>query len=99
VLVVASSYTVTILVPPVLGDVVTSVSRFTVVDDAFMDRGRLVPLGVLGMNRGLSLLSGGLHRLLCGKPVSSQGGTLSLLHGSGLEESSDFIMGPTGLGV
>jgi hypothetical protein len=49
-----------------LGDVVTGVSRFVVVDDAFMDRGRLVPLGVLGMNRGLSLslLSGGLCRQL-----------------------------------
>jgi hypothetical protein len=99
VLVVASSCTVTTLAPPALDDVVTGVSRFTVIDDAFTDRGRLVPLGVLGMNRGLSLLSGGLHRLLQGKPASPQGGTLSLLHGSGLEESSDFIMGPTGLEV
>jgi hypothetical protein len=64
VLVVASSYAVTTLAPPALGDVVTGVSRFTVVDDAFTDRGRLVPLGMLGMNRGLSLLSGGLRRLL-----------------------------------
>jgi hypothetical protein len=64
VLVVALSYTVTMFVPPALNDVVTSISRFTVVDDALMDRGRLVPLGVLGMNRGLSLLSGGLRRLL-----------------------------------
>jgi hypothetical protein len=63
-LVVALSYTVTMFVPPALNDVVTSISRFTVVDDALMDRGRLVPLGVLGMNRGLSLLSGGLRRLL-----------------------------------
>jgi hypothetical protein len=31
--------------------------------------------------------------------VSPRGGTLSLLHGSGLEESSDFITGPTGLEV
>jgi hypothetical protein len=31
--------------------------------------------------------------------MSPRGGTLSLLHGSGLEESSDFIMGPTGLEV
>jgi hypothetical protein len=64
VLVVASSCTVTIFVPPALDDVITGVSRFTVVDDVFTDRGRLVPLGVLGMNRGLSLLSGGLRRLL-----------------------------------
>jgi hypothetical protein len=55
VLVVASSSTVTVFAPPALDDVVTGISRFTVVDDAFMDRGRLVPLGVLGMNRGLSL--------------------------------------------
>jgi hypothetical protein len=47
-----------------LNDVVIGISKFTVVDDAFMDRGRLVPLGVLGMNRGLSLLTGGLRRLL-----------------------------------
>jgi hypothetical protein len=56
-------------------------------------------LGVLGMNRGLSLLSGGLRRLLRGKPASSRGETLGLLHDSGLEESSDFIMGSMGLGV
>jgi hypothetical protein len=72
-------------------------SRF--VDDAFTDRGRLVLLSVLGMNQGLSLLSGGLRRLLRGKPASPRGKTLGLLHGSGLEESSDFIMGLTGLGV
>jgi hypothetical protein len=99
VLVVASSRTVTVFAPPVLDDVVTGISRFTVVDDAFTDRGRLVPLGVLRMNRGLSLLSGGLRRLLRGKPVLPGGGTLGLLHGSGLEESSDFIVGPTGLEV
>jgi hypothetical protein len=99
-LVVASSYTITTLMPSLLVDVVTGISRFTVVDDAFTDRGRLVPLGgVLGMNRGLSLLSGGLRRLLRGKPASPRGRTLGLQHGSGLEESSDFIVGPTGLGV
>jgi hypothetical protein len=64
VLVVASSCTITVFVPLALDDVVTGISRFTVVNDAFMDRGRLVPLGVLGMNRGLSLLLGGLGRLL-----------------------------------
>jgi hypothetical protein len=54
---------------------------------------------MLGMNRGLSLLMGGLRRLLRGKPVSPRGRTLGLLHGSGLEESSDFITGSTSLGV
>jgi hypothetical protein len=51
-------------VPPSLDDVVTGILRFMVVDDALTDRGRLVPLGVLGMNQGLSLQSGGLRRLL-----------------------------------
>jgi hypothetical protein len=69
-LVVASSYTVTVFAPLALDDVITGISRFMVVDDVFMDRGRLVPLGVLGMNRGLSLLSGGLGRLLRGRPAS-----------------------------
>jgi hypothetical protein len=64
VLVVASSCTVTVFAPPALDDVVTGISRFTVVDDVFTDRGRLVLLGMLGMNRGLSLLSRGLSRLL-----------------------------------
>jgi hypothetical protein len=64
VLVVASSCTVTVFVPPALDDVVTGISRFTVANDALTDRGRPVPLGVLGMNQGLSLLSGGLGRLL-----------------------------------
>jgi hypothetical protein len=85
--------------PPALDVVLTGISRFTVVDDAFMDRGHLVPLDVLGMNRGLSLLTGGLRMLLRGKPASPGGGTLGLLYGSGLEESSDFITGPTGLEV
>jgi hypothetical protein len=48
--VVASSYTITMFAPPTLDDVVTGISRFTVVDDAFTDRDRLVPLGVLRMN-------------------------------------------------
>jgi hypothetical protein len=50
--------------PSALDDVVTDISRFTVVDDMFTDRDRLIPLGVLGMNRGLSLLMGGLRMLL-----------------------------------
>jgi hypothetical protein len=37
--------------------------------------------------------------MLRGKPVSPHGGTLGLLHGSDLEESSDFITGPIGLRV
>jgi hypothetical protein len=45
VLVVASSCTVTTLALTVLVDVVTGISGFAVVDDAFTDRGRLVPLG------------------------------------------------------
>jgi hypothetical protein len=45
VLVVASSHTITTLTPSALVDVVTGISRFTVVDDAFTDRGHLVPLG------------------------------------------------------
>jgi hypothetical protein len=85
--------------PLALDEVVMGISRFTVVDDALMDRGRLIPLGVLGMNRGFSLLSGGLRRLLRGKPTSPRGGTFGLLHGSSLEEFSDFIAGPTGLDV
>jgi hypothetical protein len=56
-------------------------------------------LGVLGMNRGLSLLTRGLRRLLRGKPTSPGGRTLGLLHGSSLEESSNFITGSTGLEV
>jgi hypothetical protein len=84
---------------PALDDVVMGISRFTVVDDALMDRGCLITLGVLGMNRGFSLLSGGLHRLLRGKPTSPRGETFGLLHGISLEESSDFIAGPTGLEV
>jgi hypothetical protein len=86
--------------PLVFDDVVTGISRFTAVDDAFMNKGRLVPLGaMLGMNRGLSLLLGGLHRLLRGKLALPRGGTLGLLHGSDLEESSNFITGPMGLRV
>jgi hypothetical protein len=100
VLVVASSCTVTTLALTALVDVVTGISGSAVVDDAFTDRGHLVPPGGgLGMNRGLFLLSGGLHRLLRGKPASPRGGTLGLLPGSSLEESSDLIAGPTGLGI
>jgi hypothetical protein len=60
---VASSCTVTVFAPPVLDNVVTGISRFAVIDDALTDRGRPIPLGMLRMNQGLSLLSGGLGRL------------------------------------
>jgi hypothetical protein len=76
VLVVALSYTITIFAALALDDVVTGISRLTVVDNAFTDRDRLVPLGVLRMNRGLFLLMGGLRRLLRGKPESPRGRTL-----------------------
>jgi hypothetical protein len=100
VLVVASSCTITTLALTALVDVVTSISGFAVVDDAFTDRGCLVPPGGrLGMNQALFLLSGGLRKLLRGKPMSPRRRTLGLLHGSSLEESSDLIAGPTGLGV
>jgi hypothetical protein len=49
--------------PSALDDVVTGILRFTIINDALTDRGRPVPLGVLEINRGLSLLSGGLSRL------------------------------------
>jgi hypothetical protein len=51
------------------------------------------------MNRGLSLLSGGLDEPLRGWLTSPRGGALGLLHSSGLEEFSDFISSPTGVGV
>jgi hypothetical protein len=51
VLVVASSCTVTTFVPAAFVDVVTGISGLVVVDDAFMDRGCLVPSrGRLRMN-------------------------------------------------
>jgi hypothetical protein len=97
--VVASSHTVTVFARAALDDVATGISRFTVVGDVLRDRGRPVPLGMLGMNRGLSLLSGGLGGPLRGRPVSPRGRTLGLLHSSGLEESSDFILGSTSVRV
>jgi hypothetical protein len=46
-------------------DVVTGISGLSIVDDAFTNKGCLVPTwGRLKMNRGLFLLSGGLCRLL-----------------------------------
>jgi hypothetical protein len=47
-----------------LDDVATGVSRFMVVDDVLRGRRHPVSSGRLGMNRGLSLLSGGLGESL-----------------------------------
>jgi hypothetical protein len=97
-LVVASRRTVTASTLAAFIDVVTGVSGLMVVDDAFADRDCLVLLWCgLGMNRGLFLLSGGLHRLLHGKHVAPQGRTLGLLHGHSLEETSNLIAGPASL--
>jgi hypothetical protein len=99
VLVVASSCTVTTFAHAAFVDVVMGISGLAVVDDAFTERGCLVPSqGKLGMNRGLFLLSGGLRKLLQGKPASPRGETLSLLHGRSLEETSNLITGLAGLG-
>jgi hypothetical protein len=80
-------------------DVITGVLGLAVVNDALTDRGYLVPLWCgLGINRGLFLLPGGLRRLLRGKPAAPRGGTLGLLHGHSLKETSNLIAGPPGLG-
>jgi hypothetical protein len=80
-------------------DVITGVSGLTIVDDAITDRDRFVPSWCrLGMNRGLFLLLGGLRRLLRCKPVAPRSKTLGLLQGHSLEETSNLIVGPTGLG-
>ena len=98
VFVVALRYTVTTFTTAAFVDVVTGISGLVVVDDALSDGGRLVPLWCgLRMNRGLFLLSGGLRRLLQGKPAAPRGGVLGLLHGSSLEETSNLIMGSAGL--
>jgi hypothetical protein len=99
VLVVASRCAITAFAPAGFVDVVTGVSGLTVVDDALTDRCCLVPLRCeLRMNRGLFLLLGGLRRLLRGKPTAPRGGTLGLLHGRSLEETSNLIAGSAGLG-
>jgi hypothetical protein len=98
VLVVASGCTVTASTLAVFVDVVTGISGLAVVDDALTDRGCLVPLRCgLRMNRDLFLLPRGLHRLLRGKPTAPRGRTLGLLHGRSLEETSNLIVGLTGL--
>jgi hypothetical protein len=98
-LVVASRHAITASAPATLVHVVAGVPGLTVVDDALMDRGCPIPLRCgLGMNRGHFLVSRGLHRRLGGKPAAPQGGTLGLLHGHGLEETLNLIVGPSGLG-
>jgi hypothetical protein len=97
--VVASRCTIIACTPAALVDVIMGVSGLTIVDDAITDRGRFVPSWCgLRMNRCLFLLSGGLHRLLRCKPVVPRSKTLGLLHGHNLEETSNLIAGPTGLG-
>jgi hypothetical protein len=96
---VTSSHTVTVFARAALDDVATGVSRFMVVGDVLRGRRRPVSPGRLGMNRGFSLLSGGLNEPLRGWLMSSRGGALGLLHSSGLEEFSDFISSSTGVGV
>jgi hypothetical protein len=85
--------------PATFIDVITGVSGLMIVDDTFTDRGLLVPLWCrLGMNRDLFLLSGRLRRLLQCKPAAPRGRTIALLHGRSLEETSNLIIGLTGLG-
>jgi hypothetical protein len=96
---ITSSYVVTVFACAALDDVAMGVSRFMVVGDVLRGRSRPVPLDRLGMNRGLSLLSGGLGELLRGWLASPRGRALGLLHSSGLEEFSDFILSSTGVGV
>jgi hypothetical protein len=97
--VVASGHAVTVLARAALDDVATGVSRLAVVGDGLRGRSYLVSPGRLGMNRGLSLLTGGLDELLRGRLASPRGRALGLLHGNGLEEFSDFITSPTGVRV
>jgi hypothetical protein len=95
---VASRCTVIASTPAALVDVVTGVSRLVIVDDAITNRGRFFPSWCgIGMNRGLFLLSGGLRRLLRCKPMAPRGRTLGMLHGHSLEETSNLIVGSTGL--
>jgi hypothetical protein len=96
---VTSSHTITVFARAALDDVATGVSGFVIIGNVLGDRCRPVSPGRLGMNRGLSLLSGGLDEPLRGWLASPRGRALGLLHGSGLEEFSDFISSSTGVGV
>jgi hypothetical protein len=97
--VVASSHAITVLARVALDDVAMGVSRFAVVGDGLRGRSYPISPGRLGMNRGLSLLSGGLDEPLRGRLALPRGRALGLLHGSGLEEFSDFISSLTSVGV
>jgi hypothetical protein len=96
---VTSSHTVTVLSHAALDDVSMGVSRFVIVSEVLGDRRRPVSLGRLRLNRGLSLLSGGLDEPLRGWLTPPRGRALGLLHGSGLEEFLNFISSSTGIGV
>jgi hypothetical protein len=63
---VTSSHTVIMFAHAALNDVATGVSGFVIVDNVLRDRRRPISTGRLGMNRGLSLLSGGLDEPLRG---------------------------------
>jgi hypothetical protein len=63
---VASSHTVTVFACAALDDVARGVSGFMIIGNVFGGRRRPILPGRLGMNRGLSLLSGGLDELLRG---------------------------------
>jgi hypothetical protein len=97
--VVASRHTVTVLARVALNDVATGVSRLVVVGGGLKGRSYPVSPGRLGVNRGFSLLSGGLDDPLRGYLAPPRGRALDLLHGGGLEEFSDFIPSLTGVGV
>jgi hypothetical protein len=96
---VTSSHIVTVFARAALDDVAMGVSRFMVIGDMLRGRRRPVSSGRLGMNRGLSLLSGGFDEPLRGWLASPRGRALGLLHSSGLEEFSNFISSSTGIGV
>jgi hypothetical protein len=97
--VVASRHAITVLACAALDDVATGVSRLVVVGGGLRGRSYPVSPGRLGVNRGFSLLSGGLDDPLRGCLVSPRGRALGLLHGGGLEEFSDFISSSTGVRV
>jgi hypothetical protein len=97
--VVASRHVVTVLARAALDEVATGVSRLVVVGGGLKGRSYPVSPSRLGVNRGFSLLSGGFDDPLQGYLTSPRGRALGLLHGGGLEEFSDFISSPTGIGV
>jgi hypothetical protein len=97
--VVTSSHAITVLARAALDDVATGVSRLMVVSDVLGGGSHSNPSGKFGMNRGLSLLLGGLCEPLRGGLASPRGRALGLLQGSGLEEFSDLISSPASIEV